>query len=136
MSPEIKHKHLIVRAEVNNPLMDPEMCKSWLAELVHKMDMKILIGPFSAYCDKAGNKGVTGAVIIETSHMAIHIWDEDSPSIIQLDVYTCGELVKETIFEHLAIMEPQKLSYKYLDRLVDLHEVDSGFEVYGDIDGK
>ena len=126
MSPEIKHKHVIVRAVVKNPLVDPEYCKAWLAQLVEKLNMKILIGPIAAYCDNPGNKGVTGAVIIETSHMAIHIWDEDTPSVVQFDVYTCGEMDPEIIFEHLEIMEPVSLHYRYLDRLSNLTEVSNG----------
>lgn len=127
MSPEIKHKHLIIRAEVENPLTDPELCKNWLKELVAKLDMKVLVGPFAAYCDKTGNKGVTGVVIIETSHMAIHIWDEDSPSVVQFDVYTCGEMTESIVFDHLQIMKPKNLFFKYLDRLNDLTEVSKGY---------
>lgn len=127
MSPEIKHKHLIIRAEVDNPLTDPELCKNWLRELVGLLEMKVLVGPFAAYCNNPGNKGVTGAVIIETSHMAIHIWDEDSPSIVQFDVYTCGELHEKIVFDHLQIMQPRNVRFKYLDRLTELHEVSEGY---------
>ena len=127
MSPEIKYKHLIIRAEVDNPITDPEICKNWLKELVGLLDMKVLVGPFAAYCDKVGNAGVTGAVIIETSHMAIHIWDEDKPSVVQFDVYTCGEMHEDLVFKHLQIMKPRNLSFKYLDRLTELHEVSKGY---------
>jgi S-adenosylmethionine/arginine decarboxylase-like enzyme len=30
--------------------------------------------------------------MIETSHIAFHIWDEIDPSLIQFDLYTCGQL--------------------------------------------
>ena len=29
--------------------------------------------------------------IIETSHIAMHIWDEPKPALMQFDVYSCGE---------------------------------------------
>ena len=37
-----------------------------------------------------GNRGVTAFAIIETSHIAMHIWDEPNPALVQLDVYTCA----------------------------------------------
>jgi S-adenosylmethionine/arginine decarboxylase-like enzyme len=54
--------------------------------------MKIIKGPFAAYVDKDGNKGLTAIVMIETSHIAFHIWDEVDPGLIQFDLYTCGQL--------------------------------------------
>ena len=30
--------------------------------------------------------------MIETSHIAFHIWDEVDPGHLQLDLYTCGRL--------------------------------------------
>lgn len=129
MLPDIKHKHLIVRAEVSNPINDAEVCKAWLTRLVDLLHMKILMGPISTYCSKCGNEGVTGAVIIETSHIAIHIWDACSPAIVQLDVYTCGELEEEVIFDHLEVMSPSKVEWKYLDREKGLLQVKEGSRI-------
>ena len=61
--------------------------------------------------------------IIETSHIAMHVWDEPSPALIQLDVYTCGSLDINIIFEELKQFEPVKVEYKYLDREHGLNEV-------------
>ena len=52
----------------------------------------------------------------ETSHVAIHVWDEDNPSLIQLDVYTCGSLDKQIVLDALTQFDPVKIDYKYLDR--------------------
>jgi len=65
---------------------------AFLQDLVEKIDMKIIKGPFAAYVDKDGNKGLTAIVMIETSHIAFHIWDEVDPGLIQFDLYTCGQL--------------------------------------------
>lgn len=130
MGPDILHKHMIVRAEVNQPLSDPEDVVHWLTKLVEKLDMKILIGPFAEYCPKCGNEGATGIVVIETSHIAIHIWDACEPAILQLDVYTCGELHEEVVFEHLKVMKPTKIEWKYLDRMSKLEEVSTGVTSY------
>lgn len=119
----LEHKHLIVRAEVTNPPKEEEWLQSWLTTLVEKIGMKVCRGPISAYVDMPGNKGLTGVVVIETSHIAIHVWDEVSPALVQLDVYTCGSLNKDTIFEEIKQWNPVKVEYKYLDRELGLNEV-------------
>ena len=117
------HKHLIIRTEVNNPPQDPIWVQNWLTQLVGKIGMKVCQGPITAYVDVPGNAGVTGVVIIETSHIAIHVWDETNPGLIQLDVYTCGPFDPNLIFEELKQFEPTKMEYKYLDREHGLEEV-------------
>ena len=118
-----EHKHLIVRAEVNNPPKDPEWVKEWLTSLVSKIGMTILSGPHTAYVEQPGNAGVTGVVVIETSHIAIHVWDESIPALMQLDVYTCGPFDMEIIFDEIEKMDPTKIEWKYLDREHGLNEV-------------
>jgi S-adenosylmethionine/arginine decarboxylase-like enzyme len=86
------HKHLLINARVNNPMASEEEAIAFLSTLVEKIDMKIIKGPFASYVDKPGNKGLTAIVMIETSHIAFHIWDEVDPGHIQFDLYTCGEL--------------------------------------------
>ena len=65
-----EHKHLLIRAEVNKPIKEEKILKKWLKDLVKKIDMKIIKGPYTAYVNKEGNKGITGIVAIETSHVA------------------------------------------------------------------
>lgn len=117
------HKHLIIRAEINNPPRDTDWVIGWLKELTGKIGMKICMGPISAYVDVPGNRGLTAVVVIETSHMAIHVWDEKSPGLIQMDVYTCGKLDTDIIFKELEQFDPVKLEYKYLDREHGLTEI-------------
>ena len=62
-----KHKHLIIRAEVNRPITSEKEIKKWLKKLVNKIDMKIIKGPYAGYVTKEGNRGITGVVMIETS---------------------------------------------------------------------
>lgn len=126
------HKHLIVRAEVNKPLIDPDYAtKTWLPELINRIGMKILMGPYATYCDMAGNAGLTAVAIIETSHIVIHVWDESSPATVQLDVYTCGPLDPYDVVESLQEMDPVHIDMKYLDRehdLIDLPIPDKSIE--------
>jgi S-adenosylmethionine/arginine decarboxylase-like enzyme len=49
--------------------------------------MKVFMGPYVKYCNMPGNRGITAIAIIETSHIAMHIWDEPKPALMQMDVY-------------------------------------------------
>ena len=113
---DLVHKHLLVRAEVLNPPISTSWCSIWLTSLVSKIDMKILKGPLVAYSDKVGNRGLTGIVIIETSHIAFHSWDEAIPAVIQLDIYSCKDFEPKRIFKELEVFNLEKLEYKFLDR--------------------
>jgi S-adenosylmethionine/arginine decarboxylase-like enzyme len=86
------HKHLLINAKVKNPMNNEDMAILFLKNLVERIDMKIIKGPFASYVDKPGNRGLTAIVMIETSHIAFHIWDEEDPGLMQFDLYTCGEL--------------------------------------------
>lgn len=110
------HKHLLVRAQISNPISDPDQISIWISTLVETIQMKILHGPVSVYCKKEGNRGITGFAIIETSHIVLHTWDEESPAMLQLDVYTCSNLDIDLVFGALSVFEPIKIDYKFLDR--------------------
>jgi len=117
------HKHLIVRAEVTNPPKDETLAKEFLRELIEGINMKILFGPEAKYVDIPGNRGLTCFAIIETSHVVMHTWDECDPAMIQLDVYTCGALDTDVVFDFLRRFGVIKMDYKFLDRETDLKEI-------------
>jgi S-adenosylmethionine/arginine decarboxylase-like enzyme len=112
----LQHKHLLVKAEITNHISNPDVISSWVSDLVDAIKMKILHGPVSVYCNKVGNQGITSFAIIETSHIALHIWDETTPATLQLDVYTCSELEIDLVFKALSVFQPITLDYKFLDR--------------------
>ena len=122
MSKVLEHKHLIVRATLNKPPYSASDIKTWMERLVKQIGMKILMGPYSIYSDMVGNRGLTAVTIIETSHIAMHVWDETDPGLMQLDVYTCGALDPKEVFDAIAEFDPVKVDYKHLDR-------EHGFEV-------
>ena len=111
-----KHKHLIIRAEVKHPITSERELKKWLRNLVKTIDMEIVGGPYVAYVIKEGNRGATGVVMIETSHIAIHIWDEERPSLVQCDIYSCAEFSVPEVLLEFKMMEPTKIDYTLLDR--------------------
>ena len=112
----LEHKHLIVRAELADPPYSPAEIKLWMKQLVDKIGMNILMGPYAVYSEMEGNAGLTAVTIIETSHIALHVWDEADPALMQLDVYTCSTLNINDVFEAIACFSPTKVEYKYIDR--------------------
>ena len=118
-----KHKHLIIRAEVNRPLKGEKETKQWLRKLVKKIDMKIIKGPFAGYVTKEGNRGITGVVMIETSHIAIHVWDETLPALVQCDVYSCAEFSSNEVLAEFIDMEVVKMDHIMLDRADEIKTI-------------
>jgi len=111
------HKHLIIRAEANKVPTDEEQLTEWLKDFIDSIDMKILMGPYVKYCNVEGNRGITGIAVIETSHIAIHVWDEPNPALMQIDVYSCAEFDVDEIAEKIKQdFDVVKLDYKYLNR--------------------
>ena len=125
MNKIIKHKHLIIRAETKKTPREPKWLHSWLVDLVSKIGMDICQGPITAYVDVPGNRGLTGVVIIETSHIAVHCWDETDPGLVQMDVYSCADFNPQTIFDLMdEEFDPSKLEYKFMDRENSLTEIE------------
>lgn len=121
MGKVLEHKHLIIRAELNNPPTCTDTIENWMRVLVDTIGMKILMGPYSVYSEMIGNKGLTAVTIIETSHIAIHVWDEVSPALMQMDVYTCSSLDINDVFNAIQMFDPSKTEYKFIDREMTLH---------------
>ena len=121
----IQHKHIIIRAECNNPPMWPDDAIAWWNKLVVDIGMKKLDvehNPICGYVDTPGNSGLTIAGIIETSHIAMHVWDELDPALIQLDVYTCSSLDTSVVMKALEQFDPVGIETKFLDREYALND--------------
>ena len=121
-----QHKHLIVRADIGWCPQEEDLNKisDWIRSLIKKIDMKLLAGPYTTYVNEKGNKGMTSVAIIETSHIALHIWDEVSPGLMQLDVYSCADFNPPDVFDKVnELFQTIKMEYKFLDREKKLVEV-------------
>ncbi len=121
-----QHKHLIVRADIGWCPQEEDLNKisDWIRGLIKKIDMKLLAGPYTTYVNEKDNKGMTSVAIIETSHIALHIWDEVSPGLMQLDVYSCANFNPPDVFDKInALFQTIKMEYKFLDREKELVEV-------------
>ena len=118
------HKHLILRAEANKVLTNEDVLTVWLKDFIESINMKILMGPYVKYCTMEGNRGITGIAVIETSHIAIHVWDEPVPALMQIDIYSCAEFDPYKIAEKIkSDFDVVKLDYKYLNRETGLKAI-------------
>ena len=122
----LEHKHLIIRAELTDPPYDAIDIKRWMRNLVDAIGMNILMGPYAIYSDMVGNQGLTSVTIIETSHIAIHVWDECEPALMQMDVYTCSTLDINDVFKAIEEFKPTKIEYKFIDREKGLTLIGNG----------
>jgi S-adenosylmethionine/arginine decarboxylase-like enzyme len=111
------HKQVIIKAYVNNaPQTDEKVLNSWLTQLVKDIKMKTILPARSKYVDTKNNAGLTGSINIETSHIAIHIWCEESPNLVQLDVYSCKDFDVKTVLKKLKEWDLVRYHYWVIDR--------------------
>lgn len=86
------HNHLLLNGAATKPPKDEATTIEWMRKLVEDIDMKIIQGPFASYVSKEGNRGLTAVVMIETSHIAMHVWDETDPRALFNLTYTHAQL--------------------------------------------
>jgi len=123
------HNHILLNGYVTNPPVNEEETIAWMKQLVSDIDMKIIQGPYASYVSKEGNRGLTATVMIETSHIALHVWDEEQPALIQFDLYTCSTLPVPTVIDSInKYMGLEKYWYMVMERrngfnVVETHTV-------------
>jgi len=111
-----------------NPPKDEAATIKWMKDLIEAIDMKILQGPFASYVTKEGNRGLTCVAMIETSHVALHVWDEEEPAFIQFDLYTCGRMAQGFIIDQIKdFMQVSDARYLTMDRAEGFQVIDEGF---------
>jgi S-adenosylmethionine/arginine decarboxylase-like enzyme len=123
------HNHILLNGYVTKPPTSEEETIAWMKQLVSDIDMKIIQGPYASYVNKEGNRGLTATVMIETSHIALHVWDEEQPALIQFDLYTCSTLPVPTVIDSVnKYMGLEKYWYMVMERrngfnVVETHTV-------------
>lgn len=114
----------MVNGITNTPPTSKRELKKWLRQLVHDIGMHRIGGPFIKYVKAPGNKGLTAVVMIETSHIALHIWEEGEQPYFRFDLYTCGPLHHASVIRTVAkFMDSPKMEWCVYDR-------ENGFEEY------
>lgn len=117
------HNQLLLNGHANTPIINEQDAIDWMTDLVEKIGMNIIQGPYASYVTKEGNRGITCVVMIETSHIALHVWDEEDPSLIQFDLYTCSTLPVEDVINNV------REKFSLVDYQFMVIERSSGFKV-------
>jgi len=115
------HKHLVLTALVDNPPKSELVIERFLNQLVELVDMEIFMPAKAKYCDDPCNSGVTGVVVITTSHASIHIWDNvpgnPYPGMLQMDLYSCKDFYAEDVLAFVeTYFDANIVSYQVIDR--------------------
>ena len=122
------HLHLLVKGYILKTTKDEQVLNKWLSELVTKVGMNVISGPTSIYVYELGNEGITGTVVLSTSHAAVHIWDKENPSLIQFDLYSCKDFDPDIVLNHIDEMfDLEKGYWSFIDRNGDtFYEISNG----------
>ena len=112
----LQHNHIIIRAEIKKPPKDIRFIRKWIRKFLRSINMKMLVQTNAHYVNDKGNRGLTCLAVLSTSHIALHTWDEVSPALLQLDVYSCSDLDKKIVFKHIEQFEPKEINYVTIDR--------------------
>ena len=113
----LNHLHLLGKAFLKNPPRDVDHFNDWMKTLVEKIEMVILMGPYSIDCKTLGNEGITGAVVIETSHCTAHIWHAVDRPFMMMDCYSCVAFDPAVVLQHIDDhFEIDTVDYAFFDR--------------------
>jgi len=88
---------LVGSGDPTDRLADVEFLETFLRDLVIHLDMKILGGPYMNVVEpdsklietQEDEGGVTGCVVITTSHISLHTWPLRNR--FSLDIYSCKQ---------------------------------------------
>ena len=111
------HKHLLVFAKINKfPNADEEkIVIDFMERLIDKVEMKVINGPIASYVSDQGNVGWTSALLLSTSHAAMHIWNEWCT--MQLDLYSCKDFDERLVLAHIKEMfDATMIKFRVLNR--------------------
>jgi S-adenosylmethionine/arginine decarboxylase-like enzyme len=129
----LKHEHFMGRFEVKKP--PTKNCafylENWVRRLIKSIGMELLNGPHLTYLKDPGNRGWTITCSIKTSHIAMHVWDESDPGVIQFDCYSCSHLDPQKLLEAMAEFDVVSAKWSFVDREDGLKLISSG-EIYPD----
>lgn len=122
------HLHLLVKGYLKSPPQTEKVLNIWFTQLVSNVGMKVVAGPTSVYVNEPGNEGITGTVTLATSHASIHVWDKETPSMFQFDLYSCCDFKPKVVLKHIdEWFGLESAYYQFIDRNGDtFFEIQSG----------
>lgn len=111
MDDSTKGRHLIVTgfagSEFSSRLDDPDHVATFLQEVVEAANMHVLMGPHvvrvplepGKACSDEDCGGVTGVVVLSTSHASIHTWPLHGR--VSFDLYSCHDFDPDVVLQLL-----------------------------------
>lgn len=108
--------HLIVDgSEANTNINDPDVIRSFLLDLMERLDLKPLSDPFVAYSHDEEGRGYSGIILITTSHISIHC--DDTRNAVYFDCFICKEYNKQVALGALnEYFAPKKMRHLWIYR--------------------
>ena len=88
--------HLMIDGLVNE-MPNKDHVERMLIEIPELIGMSILLGPYIAG-GIPENPGITGILVIDFSHIAIHTFNETQ--IVSIDIYSCKPFSDKPILEY------------------------------------
>jgi len=116
-----KHNQVLMQGFIKYAPKETSELNDWLTNLVKLVGMNVVAGPVSKYVPEPGNEGLTGVVSLATSHVAIHIWDNQTPIFFQFDIYSCTDFSTKEIFDYFD-RTLGLISYKFMQ--IDRNDLD------------
>ena len=111
------HLHLLVKGYMKTPPKTEKVLNIWFTQLVQNVGMKVVAGPTSVYVNEPGNEGITGTVTLATSHVSIHVWDNENPAMFQFDIYSCSNFTPRQVLDHIdEWFGLQEAYWQFIDR--------------------
>jgi S-adenosylmethionine/arginine decarboxylase-like enzyme len=105
----------MINAETAFPVTNKRQLRRFLKDVAETIGVHRLGGTRVRYSRRAGARGLIGSLMLDTSHISIHIFDEPVPAHMRIDVYTSGSLDVELtilkIVNDLKIDDIQWLHY-------------------------
>lgn len=110
------HEHVIIKARVNNPPTDKNILEKWIVDVIESVDMKVVLGPETYYSEMEGNKGYTSLAVLDFSHIALHCWEEETPALIEFDLFSCKRFDINIVLTKLKQFNIHSFSLHYVNR--------------------
>ena len=120
------HQHLIVNARVGRDAVDVNDCRKWLDDLILLIGMRILVPSHCVQDQEPGNEGITGVVVLTTSHAVFHYWAPHSsePDRLSFCLYSCESFDPQLVIDHIDdFWSASEYRCRFLDRTWDIVDI-------------
>lgn len=126
------HWHFIVNARASRDPVSIDDCQKWLDDLVPRIGMRTLVPSQCVQDYEPGNEGITGVVVITTSHAAFHYWAPHSsePNRLSFCLYSCETFDPQFVLGYIdEFWSMKEYRCRFLDRTWDILDIGSAIRL-------